>query len=66
MAVGLAQAEQEARDGTAIFVLETFVQQQLPLAFRGKPFSPVCSRGFPQKIGARTPYSSPLLALRIM
>ena len=33
---------------------------KLPVGICGKPLSTVCSRRFPQKTGARSPYSSPL------
>ena len=38
-----------------------FALVQRPVGIRGKPFSPVCSRRFPQKTSAFTPYSSTLL-----
>ena len=43
-----------------------FLQEQhkLPVGICGKPFSPVCSRRFPKRTGARTPYSSTLLVWR--
>ena len=41
------------------------VQNKLSVGIRGEPFSPVCSRSFPQETGARTPYSSTLLMLAL-